>query len=203
MALKEISARVVGTDVSREMLARAPREPGVRYVEAPAENLPFADKSLRLVTVALALHWLDLPRFLTEARRVLEPAGWLVVYDNGFSGEMKENPEHKRWYEEDYLARYPAPPRNKKPLTVDECRAHGLRLAGRERYTNEVSFSVEELADYLTTQSNVTAAVESGAESLESVRAWLAGSLAPIFERPRGTFRFGGVIEYLQKITSI
>jgi ubiquinone/menaquinone biosynthesis C-methylase UbiE len=56
LALKEVASQVVGTDTSREMLARTPREAGVQYVEASAEDLPFADGSLRLVTVALALH---------------------------------------------------------------------------------------------------------------------------------------------------
>ncbi|MCA1718623.1 MAG: methyltransferase domain-containing protein [Actinobacteria bacterium] len=200
VALKEIAFRVVGTDVSRKMLARAPREAGVRYVEASAEALPFADGSFQLITVALALHWFDRSHFLAEARRVLKPSGWLVIYDNGFFGEMKENPRHERWYREDYLVRYPSPPRNKDPLTDDECRNHGLRLVEREIYTNEVSFSAEELASYLMTQSNVTAAVEDGGESSESVREWLVESVAPMFGKPRGTFRFGGAIEYLQAV---
>ena len=200
VALKEIASRVVGADASREMLIRAPREAGVRYVEASAEALPFADRSFQLITVALAFHWFDRSRFLAEVRRVLDSFGWLIIYDNGFFGEMKENPEHERWYREDYLVRYPSPPRNKKPLTDDECRKHGLRLVARESYTNEVSFSVEELASYLMTQSNVTAAVEDGAESPESVRAWLVESVAPMFGEPRGTFRFGGAIEYLQAV---
>jgi ubiquinone/menaquinone biosynthesis C-methylase UbiE len=84
LALKEVASQVVGTDTSREMLAQATREAGVRYVEAPAEDLPFADDSFCLVTVALALHWFERSRFLTEVRRVLDPGGWLVVYDNGF-----------------------------------------------------------------------------------------------------------------------
>jgi hypothetical protein len=49
-------------------------------------------------------------------------------------------------------------------------------------------------------QSNVTAAVEDGAESLESVQEWLVESVAPMFESSRGTFRFGGTIEYLQAV---
>jgi len=69
-----------------------------------------------------------------------------------------------------------------------------------KRYTNEVSFSAEELTNYLMTQSNVIVAIENGAESLESVRTWLTSSLAPMFRRPRGTFLFGGVIEYLQVV---
>ncbi len=66
-------------------------------------------------------------------------------------------------------------------VSLDECREHGFRLVERESYANEVSFSVEELASYLMTQSNVVAAVESGTESLESVHAWLVGSLTPMF----------------------
>ena len=90
LALKEVASQVVGTDTSREMLDRAPREPGVQYVEASAEDLPFADGSFRLVTVALALHWFERSRFLTEASRVLNPGGWLIIYDNGFFGEMRK-----------------------------------------------------------------------------------------------------------------
>jgi len=75
LALKEVASQVVGTDTSREMLDRAPREAGVQYVEASAEDLPFADGSFRLVTVALALHWFERSRFLTEASRCLTRAG--------------------------------------------------------------------------------------------------------------------------------
>ena len=59
LALKAVASQVVGTDTSREMLDRAPREADVQYVEASAEDLPFADGFFRLVTVALALHWFE------------------------------------------------------------------------------------------------------------------------------------------------
>lgn len=110
--------------------------------------------------------------------------------------------EVKRWHREHYLARYPSPPRDSNPLTEDEAREHGFRFIKRQGYTNEVSFSVKELADYLMTQSNVMAAVEEDAEDREDVRGWLLDSLAPLFPVLRGTFRFGGTIEYLQKIES-
>ena len=75
LALKAVASQVVGTDTSREMLDRAPREAGLQYMEASAEDLPFADGSFRLVTVALALRWFERSRFLTEASRVLNPGG--------------------------------------------------------------------------------------------------------------------------------
>ncbi len=97
VALRAIAAAVVGTDVSRPMLAAAPRAAGLRYVVAAAEALPLAEGVFDLLTVALAFHWFERERFLAEARRVLRPEGWLVIYNNGFSGTMRENADFARW----------------------------------------------------------------------------------------------------------
>jgi SAM-dependent methyltransferase len=199
VALKEIAYRIVATDVSREMLTQAPHDGRIRYVEAPAEELPFADKSFDLLTAALAFHWFDRARFLAEARRVLRPFGWLIVYDNAFLGKMKENADYERWHRECYLARYPSPPRDRRPLTNEDACGHGFSLIRGEEYTNEVRFSVEELANYLTTQSNVVVAIERGIGSLQEIHGWLVDSLSPLFDVPTGTFRFGGAIWYLRK----
>jgi ubiquinone/menaquinone biosynthesis C-methylase UbiE len=94
ITLTEVALRVVGTDPSVEMLARAARAEGVEYVEAPAEDLPFPEGTFDLATVSSSFHWFDRARFLAEARRVLRSEGWLVVYDNAFRGEMRG--EHRR-----------------------------------------------------------------------------------------------------------
>lgn len=67
-------------------------------------------------------------------------------------------------------------------------------------YENDVDFSVDELAAYLTTQSNVIAAVEQGVEHINDVYAWLIAELTPLFRAAKATFHFGGYIWYLQKI---
>ncbi len=198
VALTEIAARVVGTDSSAAMLAQAPRDGRIEYVEAPAEDLTFVGGSFDLVTVASAFHWFDRARFLSEASRVLRAPGWLVVYDNFFFGEMRENAEYGRWHRDLYLSRYPVPPRDRRPLTEDEVESYGFSFVGREEYGNDVCFSVEELAAYLGTQSNVIAAVEEGAEDLEGVHRWLVDSVAPFFPGPVATFEFGGYIWYLE-----
>lgn len=199
LALKEIAAQVVGTDISQEMLLSAPRGEGIRYVRAVAEELPFCDASFDLLTVALAFHWFDRTRFLSEAARLLRASAWLVVYNNWFTGKMRENAEFEVWNRDVYLKRYPSPPRSRAPLDEETARRHGLRFAGQESFTNEVSFSVEELSDYLTSQSNIIAATEGGRERVEGVRSWLVESLAPMFAGARATFAFGGIIWYLQK----
>lgn len=48
-----------------------------------AEELPFADGSVDLLTAASAAHWFDQSRFLAEADRVLKPHGCMALL--GFS----------------------------------------------------------------------------------------------------------------------
>jgi len=74
-----------------------------------------------------------------------------------------------------------------------------LRSLAKETYTNEVTFSLQELASYLMTQTNVIAVVEQGTERPENLYMWLLDELAPLFLTPRITFLFGGTIEYIQK----
>ncbi len=73
----------IGIDSSAEMLAAVPPLPcGWRVQEAEATRLPFADGSFDVVTATYLLHLLEPPerrRAIAEVRRVLRPAGRLVV----------------------------------------------------------------------------------------------------------------------------
>ena len=75
--------RVVATDISISMLDQAPRHSHIDYraVTAKASGLPAA--SVDLVTVAQALHWLDVDWFYEEAARVLIPGGVLAAWSYG------------------------------------------------------------------------------------------------------------------------
>ena len=72
-------ARVVATDASREMIAHAPPHPRVTYREARYDS-GIASGTCDLVTVAQALHWLDLDPLLAEVRRVLVPRGVFAAW---------------------------------------------------------------------------------------------------------------------------
>jgi SAM-dependent methyltransferase len=74
---------VIATDASRQQIRSATPHPRVRYVVGLAEAAPLGDRWADVVTVAQALHWLDLRGFYAEARRVLRPGGLFVAWTYG------------------------------------------------------------------------------------------------------------------------
>jgi len=198
-ALRALAERVIGLDVSWGMLANAGRDERVSYIQAQAEAIPLPGDLAPVLTCALAFHWFDRERFLGEAWRVLIPEGLLLVYTNGFKGIMRENPAFQNWGQVVYPGRFPTPPRDWVPLTAEEATKSGFRFIGEESYENEVIFTPEELVAYLTTQTNVVAAVERGQESLESAGRWLLEQVRPYFADETATFVFGSKAWYMRK----
>jgi SAM-dependent methyltransferase len=203
VALLDVAEEVVGLDSSAEMLSYAVRRPQIRYVEARAEQIPFDDTSYGLITVGGAFHWFDDRKFMLEARRVLRPGGWLVIYNDGFTGRMIGNEDYQKWNREQYLVRYPTPPRNNHFLSDSEVLAYGFVPSGLEQFTHDVQFTQEQLVSYLLTQTNVIHAVEAGKEDLQSVANWLLDSVQPLFLGATESFTFACEIRYLKRAESL
>lgn len=201
VALKAISNRVLGMDISVDMLHVAEKRPGILYVQATAERLAVQSNSCELLTTFLAYHWFDREPFFAEARRLLKEGGWLIISNNGFAGQMKEQPAFEQWALDVYENRYPAPARNEAPLSRALAQQLGFDFAHSEEYQNEVLFTADELAAYLSTQSNVIAATEQGSETVANVHDWIVTQTGPYFPAERATFLFRGFIWYLQKIS--
>jgi demethylmenaquinone methyltransferase/2-methoxy-6-polyprenyl-1,4-benzoquinol methylase len=85
MALRlEERARVVGIDLSHQMLVRARGRtgPGVNLAEASAHRLPFGDATFGAVVSAFVLRNLrDLEEAFWEMARVLVPGGTIALVD--------------------------------------------------------------------------------------------------------------------------
>ncbi|PCD77169.1 ubiquinone/menaquinone biosynthesis methyltransferase [Pseudothioclava arenosa] len=76
--------KIVVTDPSEGMLAEARRRSGAAldYVQAPGEDLPFADNSVALLTLSFGLRNMTDPAAgLREVARVLEPGGVFALLE--------------------------------------------------------------------------------------------------------------------------
>ncbi|KAM6129561.1 putative methyltransferase [Pterocles gutturalis] len=74
--------KVVGTDISEAQIQEAkdaPSPPSVSYLVCPAEELPFEDASVDVLTSFTAAHWFDIEKFMREATRVIKPGGCVVI----------------------------------------------------------------------------------------------------------------------------
>lgn len=75
--------RVVATDASAAQIAQAVGHPHVEYRVEPAEKTSLPDRSVDLITVAQAAHWLTLDDFYEEARRVARPTAVIALIAYG------------------------------------------------------------------------------------------------------------------------
>jgi malonyl-CoA O-methyltransferase len=87
-------ANVIGLDNSTAMLNHCQQQThDINLVNANCLNLPFADKSVDLITANLVLPWLmDFKKFLYECKRVLRPEGLLYFTALGLD-TLHELPE--------------------------------------------------------------------------------------------------------------
>jgi len=145
--------RVVATDISAEQIAQAKPHPRVEYRVAPAEQSGLADKSVDAVTITQGLHWLDMPRFYDEVRRVTKCGGVLVA--TVYSDPVLDDSHLDRilqHYNKVVVGRYWPPERK----FVDESYASiPFPFSEREapKLTMERNWLLQELAGYLRSWS--------------------------------------------------
>jgi ubiquinone/menaquinone biosynthesis C-methylase UbiE len=196
-ALTALAPAVYGCDASLAMLSLA-RE-GVSatgFVCCRAEALPFSESTFDLVTVSMAFHWFDQRKFLEEAGRVLAKNGEAWAYNLFFPGILIDDDRFSGWYRKEYLRRYPVPARCAGTLAslLGSQRNH-LVFVEERRLDHEVTFTASGLRNYLTTQSNIEAALQRG-ESLQDIDAWLDGELTSFFGHRRSRlFAYVGQLE--------
>jgi SAM-dependent methyltransferase len=182
-ALLDVADRCVGFDPSESMI-RAARgvSPGALFAVASAEAMPLASRTVELLTAAGSLNYVRaLDTVWTEARRVLTRRGTLAVYDFSTGRSFAGGPELDEWFET-FVARYPYPRRQARPLSPEVLSevADGFAVDRAETFDLPLPMTCESYVSYLLTETNVQGTVRAGVP-LESVRAWCMATLSPVF----------------------
>ncbi|MCI0352706.1 MAG: class I SAM-dependent methyltransferase [Acidobacteriales bacterium] len=167
--------RVIATDASSQQISRAVPHARIEYRVAPAESSGLADRSIDAITVCQALHWLDLPKFFAEAKRVLVPHGVLVatVYSDPELEDVALNPILQH-YNKAVVGKYwPA-----ERKIVDE-QYRSIRFPFEELPTPQLvmerEWNMEQLIGYLRSWSATVGYIEAnGVDPTEEFRGKLA-----------------------------
>ncbi len=200
IALLELATNVTGIDISEDMIENAQKHERVKYLYAPAEDIPLPDSGFDMIAVGLSFHWFDRSKFLSEAHRLLRSNEWLIIYNNFFSGIMRENEEFHKWLETEYISKFPTPQRDERPLENGELRQYGFVFDKQENYEEDVTYGPSQLVGYITTMTNTLAALKEGKMTLEEIDNWLISSIEPFFKgRNKCTFLYQGWIKFIKK----
>ena len=186
---------VLATDISPAQIAEAaatnPHD-AVRYEVAPAEEIPAPDGSVNLVTASMCYHFLDRPRFLAEADRVLAPGGVIALY--GYSEPVAHLEDGSVWTEfESVIDSASADLQKYRSASVTDLKDINKEAAqlirypdtvwDEESYFHERPLSVEyalgEFSSWSAFQTMATSCgVEKGEELLQQMRKELLDVIA-------------------------
>lgn len=184
-------ARVVATDASAQQIDRATPHERVTYRVAPRESSGLEGGSVDLVTVAQALHWLDLDHFYAEVRRVGAPGAVLAAWCyNLFSIDARLDPVVNRFAFEAVGPYWPA----ERALVAGEYRTLPFPFLEMDvpRFAMEERWDLDRVIGYLGTWSAVRRYREAtGADPIETLRpelerAWGDPSAAKTVRWPLG-----------------
>jgi len=155
---------VVATDASHSQIEKAQPHERVRYRTSLAQDSGLPDGSVDLVTVAQAAHWLDLPKFYAEVRRVARPNATISLITYGVlhvEGEVDPFVQHFYW---ETIGPYWPPERRhvedgyrSLPFPFPEAQLPELAI--------EVSWCLKDLVGYINTWSAVKAAEKALAKN--------------------------------------
>ncbi len=71
--------KVIASDASINQIQHKFERENIDYRVFPAEETPFADDSIDLITVAQALHGFNIDRFYSEVKRVGKKEGGIIA----------------------------------------------------------------------------------------------------------------------------
>ncbi len=202
-ALRLICDRVTGTDVADAMIEVCRElygnDPSYRFYTAKAEETMIPEEEYDIVTAAGCINWVDEKRFLANMDEVLCDSGLLVIYDFGISDRMiGDTGSYLKWYREDYLSRFPKPPRKEHKWTQDDLPA-GFVMEKQTEYEISYAFDLNRFADFMLIQSNVNVQIENGSITADKAGRWMREGLSDIFDEGERELVFTAYSWYIRK----
>ena len=156
---------VIGIDPSDEQILNTTPTDNIHYMTGSAEQLPDSIRNIDLVTIAQAAHWVDLPKFYTEAQRVAAHDGVIALISYGvFDSDSDIRERLHQFYYDDIGAYWPA-----ERKMVDEG-YRNIYFPFEEISTQPMEISLqwnlEQLMGYISTWSAIKKAKSVGKEDL-------------------------------------
>ena len=186
-ALKGIAHQSIGIEPAEAMLrGGATAAPGAAFLAARGEAIPLRAGCVDLITAAGSLNYANLALFFQEASRVLVRGALVVVYDFSPGKRFRDSDALEQWFS-NFVTRYPWPPNEAAELDPERLSRleYGFRLQSHEYFEIGISLSREFYLEYMMTETNVAFAQRNGVSEVE-IRAWCAGTLAPVWgDQPR------------------
>ncbi|MDX2267090.1 MAG: class I SAM-dependent methyltransferase [Bryobacter sp.] len=186
-ALAGWARHAVGLEPAEPMLAWGRQvAPSGDFVVGRGECLPFPASTFGGITAAGSLNYANPAQSLAEARRVLEPGGWLLAYDFSAGRRLAGYDETvdplAAWFAK-FQESYPPPQGEAIPLDPETIAAlvPEMALARWERMEVRLPLDRNFYLNYMLTETNVAAAVRRGL-LLGDIRHWCENTLAQVWE---------------------
>ena len=185
-ALIPIADEVIGIDQSNDMLALA------RARNLTVHCLPYQQAAtlgrFQLLTTCMAFHWFDRDEAIQAYKQASEPGALWLNYNFAFAGS-EHNVPFNQWFEQTYLTMFPTPKRHPQMAAIDQ--DPELTKLSEGEGLLPIHLNRDALVGYLTTQSNIEAAVAAG-QTYEQVERILHQAFAemPLDEDYRYRFRY-------------
>ena len=181
-ALRGFATSYVGLEPNASMLAWARKvAPSAIFMAGTAEAIPFRDHSVDVITAAGSLNYVNLDLFLTEAARVLNDGGVLVVYDFSPGRRFRDRPELEEWFS-DFCHQYPQPANQAHELSPAILATASPRfyMQSHQEFEIGIPLAREFYVNYMLTETNVAAAVGRGVP-LSEIASWCGETLETVW----------------------
>lgn len=200
-ALKLICDKVTGTDISEAMVEVCKElytDLDFEFYVAAAEQTRIPAEPYDIVTAAGVINWVDRELFLNNLQEVMAQGGLLVIYDFWITDKMVDGEAYTHWYQEEYLRKFPKPPRKENTWCQEDLGKH-FELKKQVNHQMQYEFDLNSFIDFMMIQSNVNAQIEEGNKTETEVREWMKNTLEALFGEDRKRLVFEGYNWYVEK----